>query len=45
MNSNLKIKMHQRLRNRLETALKIKINEPKLSRKVLHRIDDNLAET
>jgi len=37
--------MHQRIKNRIIKLHSIKINQPKLSIKVLHRIDDILGET
>jgi len=46
MNSNLKIKNAPKDQIQIyKTGLKFKIKQPKLSRKVLHRIDDNLGET
>jgi len=45
MNSNLKRKMHQRIK---QTRIKLNSNQikkPKLSKTALHGIDDNLRET
>jgi len=45
MNSNLKGKMHQRIKKtQIKTGLK-QIKKPKLSKTALHGIDDNLGET
>jgi len=40
-----KNKRHQRIKNRNIKLHSNKSNQPKLSRKVLHRIDDILGET
>ena len=45
MNSDLKIKSTKGSKTKIENRTLVKIKQPKLARKVLHRSDDIIGET